>query len=81
MPTARLPGVACRGAAVIALNAANEIAVEAFLAGQMSFNRIVEVVREVLDETALQSVDGLEAVVAADSAARERARAAIRHNS
>ncbi len=65
-------------AAVVALNAANEVAVAEFLAGHLRFDRISGVVRETLDATAVQPVDTLEAVTAADSAARKKARTAVR---
>ena len=67
-------------AAVIALNAANEIAVAEFLSKRLRFDRIVEVVRDVVEAVEAQAVDSLDAVIAADSAAREAARAAIRHS-
>ncbi|GIX31182.1 MAG: 1-deoxy-D-xylulose 5-phosphate reductoisomerase [Porticoccaceae bacterium] len=57
-----------------ALNAANEEAVAAFLAGRIPFPRIVEVVGRVLDEWSGGSAAELEAVLEADRRARERAR-------
>ncbi|MBV8799385.1 MAG: 1-deoxy-D-xylulose-5-phosphate reductoisomerase [Alphaproteobacteria bacterium] len=66
------------GSAPTVLNAANEVAVEAFLGGQIGFGDICGVV-----ETALQRSDteeaaaNLEAVMAVDRAARELASAAI----
>ena len=69
-------------AAMIALNAANEVAVGEFLAGRLRFDRIPAVVEAVVAAAggAEQPLDRLEAIVAADSAARERARTAIRRD-
>lgn len=53
------------------LNAANEIAVEAFLAGRLSFMHIASVVQSVLDEVPVTTLPELEAVHAADRAARD----------
>jgi 1-deoxy-D-xylulose-5-phosphate reductoisomerase len=52
------------------LNAANEVAVAAFLAGALGFARIPEVVEAVLDRHDRQAVTGLEVVLEADSRAR-----------
>ncbi|MCO5333790.1 MAG: 1-deoxy-D-xylulose-5-phosphate reductoisomerase [Pyrinomonadaceae bacterium] len=54
-----------------ALNAANEVAVQAFLDGKIAFGRIAEVVRQTMDEHKTSMPDTLEAVLAADSKARE----------
>ena len=60
------------GAYPVALNAANEIAVDAFLEGRIKFLRIAEVIEETLETVpefeALQSMEAIEAV---DSWARE----------
>ncbi|MBE7515467.1 MAG: 1-deoxy-D-xylulose-5-phosphate reductoisomerase [Chloracidobacterium sp.] len=56
-----------------ALNAANEVAVQAFLDGKIAFGRIAEVVRQTMDEHKTSAADTLEAVLAADSKARESA--------
>ena len=55
------------------LNAANEIAVGSFLAGQISFRSIAAVVEEALSRAPSGDVDTLDAVLALDSAAREQA--------
>jgi 1-deoxy-D-xylulose-5-phosphate reductoisomerase len=52
------------------LNAANEVAVEAFLARRIRFLDIVATVADVLDEMGAPRADTLEQVVAVDAAAR-----------
>lgn len=61
------------GTAPAILNAANESAVDAFCKGQIEFLRISEVVREVMDECPASHDVTLEAVLEADTLARERA--------
>jgi 1-deoxy-D-xylulose-5-phosphate reductoisomerase len=58
------------GTAPAALNAANEAAVEAFLAGRLAFTAIAEVIEKVLAETHAEPLDSLERVYAADIEAR-----------
>jgi 1-deoxy-D-xylulose-5-phosphate reductoisomerase len=58
------------GTAPAALNAANEIAVEAFLAGRLSFTGIAEVIEAVLSEADIQPLSSLEQVYAADIESR-----------
>jgi len=79
-PAARLGHVVVRrgGVAGAVLSAANEIAVESFLAGRIHFGAIVEVVQDVLNRTAPVSEVNIDAILAADAAARVRAREAIR---
>lgn len=55
------------------LNAANEVAVDAFLEEQIPFTAIPRVIESVLERTELAAVDTLEQIIAADSAARARA--------
>ncbi len=55
------------------LNAANEIAVAAFLAGRISFPAIWRIVERVMTETEVVSTPDLPAILAADADARERA--------
>ncbi len=70
------------GTAPAALNAANEVAVEAFLAGRLAFPGIAEVIEKVLDETHAEPLDSLERVYAADIEARGlAARFISRHSS
>lgn len=62
------------GAAPATLNAANEIAVAAFLAGQISFTRIVQSVEDVLSRGVFPTPACLDDVVAIDAETRVRAR-------
>jgi 1-deoxy-D-xylulose-5-phosphate reductoisomerase len=55
-------------------NAANEIAVEAFLAGRIRFGRIAEIVAEALGRHTPARADTLESILDADRQAREEAR-------
>lgn len=66
------------GTAPAVLNAANEVAVEEFLAGRLAFSRIWETVDEVLARLPLGSADDLGQLLAADRAARESALAVSR---
>ncbi len=50
---------------------------EAFLAGRLPFLQIIPVVEEVLERAEIRAADSLEAVVEADRAAREAARARL----
>lgn len=61
------------GTAPAAFNAANEVAVAAFLAGRIPFGRIAEVIGAVLDSQTIARADSLEAVRTADGRARARA--------
>ncbi len=61
------------GALPAVMNAANEIAVEAFLCGKIAFPRIWGVVRQVMDEHRSVAREGLDAILMADSQARARA--------
>ena len=63
------------GTAPAVLNAANEEAVAAFLAGRLSFPAIAEVVAAVLARHRPRPVTGLEEALAADAWARQQARA------
>lgn len=65
------------GAAPAILNAANEIAVEAFLAGHIGFSRITAVAEETLARYDAPPPDNLEDILAVDSEARKRAREAL----
>lgn len=58
------------GAACAMLNAANEIAVNAFLAGRIPFGRIWRLSRDTLEAAGRQPADSVEAVFAADALAR-----------
>jgi 1-deoxy-D-xylulose-5-phosphate reductoisomerase len=60
------------------LNAANEVAVAAFLDGRIGFPAIPEAIREVMDAHPCRPVAALEDVLAADAWARERTQAALK---
>jgi 1-deoxy-D-xylulose-5-phosphate reductoisomerase len=72
---ARAAGTA-GGTAPAVYNAANEVCVEAFLAGRLRFTRIIDTVARVVSENEGSSRKAvtLEDVLAADSWARDRAR-------
>jgi 1-deoxy-D-xylulose-5-phosphate reductoisomerase len=61
------------GTAPAILNAANEVAVQAFLDRQLAFTDIPRVIAWVMDHVDVQEAGSLEAVLAADARARERA--------
>jgi len=61
------------GSAPVVLNAANEIAVEAFLDGRIGFTAIARVIEQTMDEHATMPVATLGAVRAVDAWARARA--------
>lgn len=65
------------GTAPALLNAANEVAVEAFLDGRLGFTAIAAVIGTVLDRCAVAAADSLAAVLAADAQARRVAAALI----
>ena len=58
-------------------NAANEVAVAAFLKGQIRFLEIAELIERVLGAVSPQPVDSYETIVEADARARELARQCI----
>ncbi|MEK0435094.1 MAG: hypothetical protein RL369_1143 [Pseudomonadota bacterium] len=62
------------GCAPAVLNAANEIAVQAFLDGQIGFSKISKVIAETLSRVPSASVDTLESLLDQDARAREHAR-------
>jgi len=55
------------------LNAANEVAVEAFLDGRLPFDRIADIIEDALDTAELRQPDSIEAVLAIDAHARRAA--------
>ncbi len=63
------------GTAPAVLNAANEVAVEAFLNKRIAFHEIAQIIDSVLDAHQPQGVPDLDAVLKADAWAREEARA------
>src|ERR1700678_4039848 len=78
-PCLRLAGEAARegGTAPCVLNAANEIAVHAFLEERLRFLEIPDVIEQVLDELGSEEVRSFESLYEADRRAREVAREAI----
>ena len=66
------------GTAPAAFNAANEVAVAAFLRGLMPFGRIAEVIEVVVGRQVVGAADSLDVVLAADRWARERAEEIVR---
>ena len=68
---------AAGGTAPCVLNAANEIAVEAFLAGRLSFPGIATVVEGALDALPAEPIGRFEDLYDADAAARARAAALV----
>lgn len=67
------------GAKPIALNAADEVAVAAFLKREIGFTDISKVVGETISETKDRHPESIEEVLAIDAEARERARLRLPH--
>jgi len=65
------------GGAPAWLNAANEVAVAAFLSGRIGWLAIAEIVADTLESFDAQPIDSLEAVLEADRLARARAESAV----
>jgi 1-deoxy-D-xylulose-5-phosphate reductoisomerase len=65
------------GTAPAVLNAANEVAVGAFLSGQLAFVEIPVIIDQVLSQHSVRSVASLEDVMAADGWARLQAQARL----
>jgi 1-deoxy-D-xylulose-5-phosphate reductoisomerase len=68
------------GLAPAILNAANEVAVQAFLDGQMNFGGIPTVIDKVMQQAAIGRIETLDDVIAADDAARRAARGLLPGN-
>ena len=62
------------GAKTVALNAADEVAVAAFLEGQIRFDQIPKVIEDVLAGTSARNLESIDSVLAADAEARTLAR-------
>ena len=60
------------------LNAANEVAVQAFLSRKIKFHQIFMIVEQVLDHMHIEPCDSLQTVINADAVARKQALLAIR---
>jgi 1-deoxy-D-xylulose-5-phosphate reductoisomerase len=65
------------GAKPIALNAADEVAVAAFLEGQVRFDQIPVIIEGVLAETRKQDLESIKDVLCADAEARQAARSHV----
>ncbi len=65
------------GAKTVALNAADEVAVAAFLEGTIGFNEIPRVIEDVLSRTTSGTLESIAGVLAADAEAREHTRRRI----
>jgi len=65
------------GSASIALNAANEIAVEAFLQKKIAFTAIAELIDSVLNKITITDANTLDEILTADQSARELAQSHI----
>jgi 1-deoxy-D-xylulose-5-phosphate reductoisomerase len=65
------------GAKTIALNAADEVAVSAFLDGEIGFPEIAATIKSVVGETPARVPESIKEVLQADADARERARACV----
>ena len=70
--------IRCGGSAPAILNAANEVAVAAFLGGGLSFTAIPQVVEETLQRLPAVTPEGLEGLLAVDREARAIAEQALR---
>ena len=65
------------GAKTVALNAADEVAVAAFLDGNIRFDEIPEIIKMVLAETGSHKLESIRQVLEADSQARRSAQAQV----
>jgi len=66
------------GSATVTLNAADEIAVEAFLAGRISFPAIAETIEETLQRVPSREPGSVQEVLEIDRESREAARKVIK---
>jgi 1-deoxy-D-xylulose-5-phosphate reductoisomerase len=69
------------GAKTVALNAADEVAVAAFLEGKIGFDEIPEIIRGVLAETKADRPESIKKVLEADAQARSMAREQVARRS
>lgn len=74
-----MAAMATGGTAPAALNAANEVAVESFLAGRLRFTQICQLIDGVMQSWRSHEPEGLEAVKEADQEARARAAQWLAH--
>jgi len=68
------------GSRTVALNAADEVAVAAFLDGSIGFDEIPRVIRDVVHETRARHPESVREVLLIDAQARQLARDRIRHS-
>jgi 1-deoxy-D-xylulose-5-phosphate reductoisomerase len=59
------------GTSMAILNAANEVAVQAFLQSQIAFTHIAELIEQTMNNIPHQQTDSLQQILADDQAARE----------
>lgn len=69
---------AAGGTRLVALGAADEVAVASFLAGKIAFPDIVRVVADVVERTPVAECDSVDAVLAADASARDAAQLLVK---
>lgn len=62
---------------MIALNAANEVAVAEFLAGRVKFTDIAQTIASIMDKTISTAIDSIDSVIAADMRARALVKEAL----
>ena len=65
------------GSASVVLNAANEVAVERFLDGQIRFTDIAKLIDSALQKMTVQSIDSIESVLEVDAITRNHCRQAL----
>lgn len=73
--------MAVGGTAPASLNAANEVAVQAFLDGKLSFLGIARLVQATLEATEVRAADSLDVVLCEDARARQLAERLLRQRS
>jgi len=73
-----LQALECGGTAPAALNAANEVAVAAFLQQKIEFLAISSIIEDVMSRHVAETADTLETLRATDAAARQLAQAAVK---
>ena len=80
-PCLRLAYEAARagGGKTVALNAADEVAVSAFLEGSIRFEEIPVVIEEVVSETPVSNLESIQQVLEVDQKARASAREKVAH--
>jgi 1-deoxy-D-xylulose-5-phosphate reductoisomerase len=69
------------GTKTIALNAADEVAVAAFLEDRIGFNEIPQIIEEVLTATPASRLESIHTVLARDTEARQLAEDVVQHRS